>query len=100
MHPTRDTHELDRLRLIGLGRIPRCARCPRFEALVSAHAVGAKNTPGRLPAPPASCLHHVCDPLAARLRPQARPERPQRVALPAINESHAARPDEGIPLPN
>ncbi len=64
--------ELDALRLFALGRVPRCARCPRYGAML-AFAV----TSAGLPGPPAFCSYQICAPLAARLaRPattQARP---------------------------
>jgi hypothetical protein len=60
-----DERRLDGLTLIALGRIPRCAGCPRYAALVSAHAAGT-NRPHGLPVVPLYCTHQVCAPLAAR----------------------------------
>jgi hypothetical protein len=76
--PDRRTRTLDSLRLVALGRIPRCSGCARFHALVAAHDGG--EVLSALPAVPARCRHEVCAPLAARyaLDPQAAP--PQRVA--------------------
>jgi hypothetical protein len=52
----------DGLRLVGLGRIPRCETCPRYEALVSAHR---RSRTGRrpaspLPAVPKNCSFQAC----------------------------------------
>jgi hypothetical protein len=55
----------DALRLLALGRIPRCERCERYRALASAHA--APHEPRlTLPAAPGFCVYQVCAPLAAR----------------------------------
>jgi hypothetical protein len=55
----------DGMRLVAMGRIPRCEACPRYQALVVAHML-----PGRprlpLPAAPVSCSHRVCAPLVNR----------------------------------
>lgn len=58
-------HELDRLRLLALSRIPRCRGCPRFHAL---DGVRRKHLPpgAALPQAPEFCTHEVCAPLAAR----------------------------------
>ena len=59
------TDDLDELRLVALGRIPRCGNCPRFGALVDAHA--RRNTVrGLLPDVPEDCTHQVCAPLVMR----------------------------------
>lgn len=59
--------ELDRLRLVAVGRIPRCARCPRFAALVDGQRSGGRIDASALPSVPAFCTHEVCAPLAARM---------------------------------
>lgn len=58
--------DLDGLRLVALGRIPRCTHCPRYNALVASHW---SQTHGRahLPMVPQYCHHEVCAPLAARI---------------------------------
>ncbi len=56
--------DMDRLRLVALGRITRCSGCPRFQALVSANR---RRSPClALPGPPSGCTYQVCAPLAAR----------------------------------
>jgi hypothetical protein len=67
----REERDLDGLRLIALGRIPRCARCELYRGLLSMHA-GAIDRPGSLPAPPEGCTHQVCAPLASRMAAAAR----------------------------
>ena len=57
--------DLDSLRLIALGRIPRCTGCPRYRALVAVKDRGAAPAFG-LPAVPADCHYQVCAPLVAR----------------------------------
>ena len=57
--------ELDGLRLLALGRIPRCGVCPRYAALTDAHARGTRIR-GRLPSVPECCTHQVCAPLVVR----------------------------------
>ncbi|HXV75855.1 MAG TPA: hypothetical protein VD788_05995 [Candidatus Polarisedimenticolaceae bacterium] len=57
--------DIDSLRLIALGRIPRCGSCARFRALVRAHDEGELGT--ALPAVPKHCTHRVCQPLVDRL---------------------------------
>jgi len=47
----------DSLRLAGLGRIPRCESCPRYEALVSAHE---RSRAGRRPAVPLPAVPGYC----------------------------------------
>jgi len=66
------TDDLDGLRLLALGRIPRCSSCPRFRSLVAAHERGfaVAGEPGAVPA---HCRHEVCAPLVARCRPATRP---------------------------
>ena len=56
---------LDELRLMALGRIPRCAGCPRYRALDSAFRSRGGGR-GPQPLPPANCTYRVCAPLAAR----------------------------------
>ncbi len=57
--------ELDGLRLIGLGRVPRCSRCPRYADLVERY-VNSRAANGRLAAPALECDHRHCDPLVQR----------------------------------
>jgi hypothetical protein len=57
--------ELDGLRLIGLGRVPRCRRCPRYADLVE-HYVDPPTAATGLAAVPADCDHCYCAPLASR----------------------------------
>jgi len=58
----------DSLRLLGLGRIPRCTECPRYAALVSGHTdrLAGATSSGRLPAVPANCHFQACAPLVSR----------------------------------
>ena len=49
----------DELRLICLSRIPRCAQCPRLDALQLAHDVGSALV-APIPDVPESCRHQVC----------------------------------------
>ncbi len=57
--------ELDGLRLIGLGRVPQCARCPRYADLVERY-VDSRPADSRLAEAPAACEHRYCAPLAER----------------------------------
>lgn len=57
--------ELDGLRLIGLGRIPLCARCPRYADFVDRY-VGSRPSTTQLAHVPAACVHRYCAPLAER----------------------------------
>jgi len=57
----------DALRLFALGRIPRCARCPRYQGL-KAQAPG---TP--LADVPSNCSYQVCAPLVVRHEKVPRP---------------------------
>jgi len=57
--------ELDGLRLIGLGRVPRCARRPRYAGLVK-HYVDSRSALPQLARVPADCAHRYCAPLAKR----------------------------------
>jgi hypothetical protein len=52
----------DGLRLEGLGRIPRCGTCPRYEALVSAHRRSrtGRHPSGPLPEVPSHCGFEAC----------------------------------------
>jgi hypothetical protein len=64
----------DGLRIFGLGRIPRCADCPRYRALVDAYE-GASTLPAVPPEVPKDCIFQVCAPLVSRYsrpRPAAR----------------------------
>jgi len=56
---------LDGLRLMGLGRIPACASCPRYRDLVVAYQRPVEGG-SALAAVPKSCLHAYCAPLARR----------------------------------
>jgi hypothetical protein len=73
--------ELDELKLIALGRIPRCARCPRYAALV-ADLDTPDTSGGRLPAVPLYCSYQICAPLAARFERIASSEPARPSALP------------------
>ncbi len=57
--------ELDGLRLIGLGRVPLCARCPRYADLVNRY-MEPRQPAARLAKVPAACVHPYCAPLAKR----------------------------------
>ena len=61
----RRPNDLDSLRLLGLGRIPRCAACPRFRALLQIHR-SAGQVVAPPPAPPEDCTYRVCAPLSLR----------------------------------
>jgi hypothetical protein len=63
--------DLDRLRVLGISRIPRCAECPRLPALAAA-VRGSRPSAERLPAPPGGCRHEVCKPLILRYFPDKR----------------------------
>ena len=64
---TSERLEKEGLRLLCLSRIPRCALCPRLEALRIAHETRAKLALP-VPAVPESCRHQICAPLIACLR--------------------------------
>jgi hypothetical protein len=59
----------DSLRLMALGRIPRCVDCPRYRALVDGHQECSMGRVPRvvMPAVPGYCHFQVCAPMAARL---------------------------------
>ena len=57
--------DLDGLRLLALGRIPRCGNCARFAVLAEAHERGTAIR-GELPDVPENCTHQVCTPLIVR----------------------------------
>jgi hypothetical protein len=63
--------ELDGLRLIGLGRIPRCKDCPRFADLIESY-VNPRQNEGRLASAPRGCAHQCCAPIARRYGAPAR----------------------------
>jgi hypothetical protein len=63
--------EMDRLRLVALGRIPRCGGCPRYKVMRTAVRSGV-NVHGCLPVAPAGCTHEVCAPIALRYGLDAR----------------------------
>lgn len=63
--------DLDGLRLIALGRIPRCGSCARYRALVEASGGGGA-AGSVLPAVPQNCSHQVCAPLVDRMLQPAR----------------------------
>lgn len=67
----REQQDLDGLRLIALGRIPRCADCELYAGLLTLHAGAIERSSG-LPAPPEACTHQVCAPLASRMARAAR----------------------------
>jgi hypothetical protein len=58
--------DIDGLRLLALGRIPRCADCKLYRELRALHDDRSR-LPSRLPQPSAICKHKVCAPLAVRL---------------------------------
>ncbi len=66
-----EEQDLDGLRLIALGRIPRCVGCELYGSLLRIHS-GALERPSGLPAPPAACTHQICAPLASRMARAAR----------------------------
>ena len=68
---SREPEDLDGLRLFALGRIPRCTRCPRYRALLTAHSARSR-VAAVLPRVPEFCSHQVCAPLIDRAR-QTRP---------------------------
>ena len=57
--------EMDSLRLIALGRIPRCTHCPRYRALSLMERAGHPAV-DRLPPIPENCTWQVCAPLVRR----------------------------------
>lgn len=57
-----ETADLESLRLFALGRIPRCAGCARYRALVAA-GQGIAGSRSSLPEVPECCSHQVCAPL-------------------------------------
>jgi len=59
-----DQKNLDRLRILGLSRIPRCAACTRYKVLKSAYTSGRSSS--RLPPVPLECDHPICAPLVSR----------------------------------
>jgi len=65
----------DGLRLLALGRIQRCGRCPRYRVLSEAR--GRKTPPSSaLPAVPADCSYQLCAPLVARYEGMLHRSRP------------------------
>ncbi len=66
--------DLDGLRILGLGRIPRCVDCPRYRALVEAHD-NSSALPRILPAVPENCAFEVCAPLVCRYTARSEPAR-------------------------
>jgi hypothetical protein len=74
--------ELDGLRLIGLGRIPLCARCPRYADLVDRY-MGSQAPATRLAQVPEDCAHLYCAPLVERFDSSCPPQ-------PAVVERRAA----------
>ena len=65
MKDTGNPIDMDGLRLIGLGRVPACAECPRYQDLVAAYTEPALRG-SRLSAVPKNCAHAYCAPLARR----------------------------------
>ena len=61
----RPAGDVDGLRLLALGRIPRCRDCPRYHGLLAAYAA-AGHSAERLPEAPKRCKHRVCRPMVAR----------------------------------
>jgi hypothetical protein len=60
----------DGLRLLALGRVPRCERCARYRVLAQAPEEPAGPL-AALPPVPAFCTLQLCAPLAARYRATA-----------------------------
>jgi len=58
------------LRLLALGRVPRCQRCQRFRAMNTAGAVPGLRVDS-LPAVPPFCTYQLCAPLATRFESAA-----------------------------
>ena len=78
--PGKETSEkgLDGLRMLGLGRIPLCADCPRYRQLRQAYRVSDRQQPrihSLLAAPPGPCSVQYCAPLARRYTASASPAR-------------------------
>jgi hypothetical protein len=72
MRTTKNNIDLDGLRLIGLGRVPACAECPRYGDLVAAHHRQPAKREQPLASAPKSCMHAFCAPLARRYGAPAR----------------------------
>ena len=70
---------LDKLRLIGLGRVPACAECPRYRDLVAVYKNPAL-CGTTLAAVPKGCPHAYCQPLAQRYGAYVEPAWTQRRA--------------------
>jgi hypothetical protein len=76
--------DLDRLRILGLSRIPRCSVCPRLRAFRNAVASGPLSV-DLVPPAPRGCQHQVCRPLIPRyFRAGLAPPRTQRAAGAAV----------------
>ena len=58
--------EIDSLRVLALGRIPRCGHCPRYEGLLLAVRGGETRSVALAPVPK-FCTYQVCAPLARRV---------------------------------
>jgi hypothetical protein len=61
--------DIEGLRLVALGRIERCSRCPRYEALVAGYLGDRLDGPAparTLPPVPAECRFQACTPLVVR----------------------------------
>ena len=60
------TDDINGLRLVALGRVPRCEGCPRYAALCAAYETGGLHA-SRVPPVPGFCHKAYCAPLVARL---------------------------------
>jgi hypothetical protein len=69
-HDSLPEQTTDGLRLLGLSRIPRCARCPRLGAMMRAYREGERLESPCTPAP-RFCRHQVCAPMVRRLQGDA-----------------------------
>ena len=77
--------DVDRLRLLGISRIPRCSSCPRLLALVAAADDGPRPIE-ILPAAPQRCRYQVCKPLIPRY---FRTSFPMRTVLRAVRRAES-----------
>ena len=83
--------ELDVFRIVVIGRIARCRKCPRYRAMLDA-CPPRSMTGDRLPRVPQGCTHQVCAPIAERYRERieaGRNRRPRPVGLPVAVGFHA-----------
>ena len=76
-------NDIDGLRILGVGRIPRCPSCPRYQALVAAYEQTTILSPV-LPEVPENCTFQVCAPLVSRFS-RPRPAASARAAIDAAS---------------